>query len=437
MLEISKQGNPNYLAKVVKLKGLKKHSNADRLQTVDIDFQTVVTGIDAKDGNIYIYFPIESKINSSFISHINGFRDNLLNSDPEKAGFFEDNCRVKALKLRGEKSMGFIVPITELVTFIGNTFGNIESIVGQEFDTVNGIKLLEKYELPVRGSDLANKKGKKPKISRLIDGQVHLHVDTENLRKNTHKIKPDDLISISYKTHGTSWWVSNVQVKRTLKWYEKALLWLGVNIVLTEYDYVYGSRKVVKNKDINPETGGHYYGYDLWRDIMEEVREFIPENYTLYGECTGFDKDGGYIQKDYDYGCAPHQHKLEVYRITVTNPSGFVTELSTPEIIEFCDRTGLLTPLYFYYGKAREIVEQQNIKIEDDRDFQEAFVKILEVKYNDMDCFMCKNKVPAEGIVVRKDKLFGFDAYKLKSFDFLNRESEELDKGIMDMESQN
>ena len=111
MLQVSKDHNPNYLAKIVKLKGLRKHPNADRLQCVDIDFNTVITGLDAKDGDVYVYFPLECKINKDFLSATNSFRHKELNVDKEKAGFFDDNCRVRAMRLRGEKSMGYINPI--------------------------------------------------------------------------------------------------------------------------------------------------------------------------------------------------------------------------------------------------------------------------------------------------------------------------------------
>jgi len=39
--------------------------------------------------------------------------------------------------------------------------------------------------------------------------------------------------------------------------------------------------------------------------------------------------------------------------------------------------------------------------------------------------------------VIRKEGLFGYDAFKLKSFRFLEFESAELDKGQSDMESEN
>lgn len=44
-------------------------------------------------------------------------------------------------------------------------------------------------------------------------------------------------------------------------------------------------------------------------------------------------------------------------------------------------------------------------------------------------------KVPAEGIVVRVDRLETCDSYKLKNFKFLAKESLELDKGEIDIES--
>ena len=41
-IEIGKNSNPNYLAKVVKIDNIRKHDNADRLQITTIDFQNVI-----------------------------------------------------------------------------------------------------------------------------------------------------------------------------------------------------------------------------------------------------------------------------------------------------------------------------------------------------------------------------------------------------------
>ena len=327
MLDISKNANPNYLCKVVQLRGLKKHSNADRLQTVEVDFNTVITGLDAKDGDVYVYFPVEGKISKEFLSLTNSFRKPELNVDPEQKGFFEENCRVKAMKLRGERSMGYIVPVQTVWEWAGlSVINKLDGWAGTEFDTINGKLLVEKYQIKKR--EPRNKQGKAPKVSRLIDGQVHLHVDTENLRRNAEKIRPQDTISITYKTHGTSWWVSNVLVKRKLSWWERLGQKLGLTVQEYEYDYVYGSRRVVKNKSFDdPKQKDHFFGYDLWEDIKNLVAERgLPKGYTLYGEMLGYDRNGAAIQKGFDYGCDPKgqafdqfsnpQSKLEVYRVT-------------------------------------------------------------------------------------------------------------------------
>src|ERR1035437_2133587 len=352
MLSLSKNHNPNYLAKVVELKGLRKHENADRLQVATIDFQTVITGLNAKDGDVYVFFPLECRINESFLFLTNSFRHKEKNGNPEAVGFFEDNCRVRAVRLRGEKSMGYLVPADEIAMWAGTS---VTFKIGEEFDEVNGMLLLEKYFIPPVFSP-KDKVGKKPRISRLVDGQVHLHVDTENLRRNAHKISPEDEITISYKVHGTSWWVSNVVVNRKLNPIEKIAKFLRIPVEEKEYDHVYGSRKVVKNEYETQGTNDFYDG-DLWGMIKNEVKEFVPKGYTLYGECIGFTPGGSYIQQGFDYGLEQGKHQLMIYRITFTNSDGIVCDLSTPQIQEYCKRVGLETVPVFFRGPANMLAE--------------------------------------------------------------------------------
>ena len=427
MKDITITTKSNYLAKVVELKGLQKHPGADRLQVVSIDFQNVITGPDAKDGDICVFFPLECTINKKFLSETNSYRHKEMNVNTLEAGFFEDNGRVKAMKLRGEKSMGYVVPVEKVEEFAGI---KISQYVGEEFDTVNGIILCEKYVVYTRQSGENKLKGKKPRISRIVDGQVHLHVDTEQLRKNAFKISPEDEISVSYKVHGTSWWVSNVLGKKKLNIFEKCLRAIGINIQQTEYDHFYGSRKVVKNEYETQFTNDFYDG-DLWGDIKEEVKDKVPVGFTLYGEAIGYTKGGKAIQSHYDYGCTQGEHKLQVYRITFTNADGLVIDLSTTQMQQFCDRSGLTFVHVYFKGKAKEMWPE--LSVEDH--WHEEWLKKLESAYTEKDCFMCKNIVPEEGIVIKKESMFGFESYKLKSFRFLQLETELLDEGVLDIES--
>lgn len=428
MLKLSKECNKNYVAKIVELKGLRKHDNADSLQVVTIDFQEVITDMTAKDGDICVFFPVECQIHQDFISFINGFRDKTLNANQEVAGFFEKLCRVRAVKLRGQKSMGFIIPVSQLKQFVGSDF-KVE--VGQEFDMLGDTVFVKKYE--VFRKEQVNKNGKVEKrISRLVDGQFHFHISTENLRKNAYAIKPDDHISITYKYHGTSVILARVLNKRKLTFIDRFLKKFGVKIQEVEYDLLWSSRKVIKNAYENKDKSG-FYDSDIWGDVKEEVKDLIPEGYTIYGEIVGYTKGGKCIQESYDYGCAQGEHKLLVYRITITNTIGQVAELSTSQIREFCDRVGLTPVHLFYDGLAKDMYKEIDVE----NHWNEEFVKRLEKDYNDKDCFISKNKIPEEGIVVRKESMFGFEAWKLKSWKFMEFETAQLDKGTEDLESAN
>jgi hypothetical protein len=430
MLTISKDANVNYLAKVVKLKNLQKHTNADRLQTTQIDFQTVITDLEAKEGDIYIYFPVECEINKDFISFINGFREKELNKDQTQAGFFEKNCRVRAVRLRGEKSMGFIVPAFKLEEFANVKITEIDN----EFDVIGDILICKKYVVKTKNQpSQKGQKLKKERVSRIIDQLINLHVDTENLRKNIHKISPDDEISVSFKFHGTSFWVSHVKVKRKLNLFERLLKYLKVRIDEIEDDYVYGSRNVIKNEFFNSQPQ-HFYKVDIWGEIKDEVKESLPLGFTVYGEAVGYTSTGAMIQDGYDYGCKQGEKKVFIYRITFTNDRGYVYNLSTRAIIDFCNRYGLNHVPYFFIGKLKDLLPH----IDTNLHFHENVIPELEKIYNlEDDCFICKNKVPREGIVIRKESQFDFDVYKLKGFRFLEKESKELDKGEPDMESEN
>jgi hypothetical protein len=500
MFNISESANKNYLAKVVSLPEPRKHTNADRLQIFTIDFQNVITDLSYKAGDIVVYFPVESAINKELISYINGFEDKAMNANPEERGFFNKHARVRAISLRGEKSQGFVLKIDDFFNWYETVDISDRKVeIGTEFDRINSTVICKKYiprnsRLP--GSGRGGLKLKTPKESRLVDGQFKLHNDTDNLRKNAHRISPDDYIGIHYKKHGTSWVVGNVLTKRPLKWYEKLLLKLGVKIKTEEYDYIYSSRKVIKNstlvntkdfvknfnsftmayrkqvvKSFNPniteeyyreifpleetdpriytveyidkylpgfkdyisERTSDFYGYDLWADIKEAIKDKIPPGYTLYGEYVGFDRNGGYIQKDYDYGCKINEGKIYVYRITITNVDGLTLELDDIQIKEFCDRAGLnYSDTFIYYGKAKDLYPE----LDTTSHWHENFIKNLERDYNDKDCYMCVNKVPEEGIVVRKQNPFEYEAFKLKSFKFLEKETKDLDSGVMDIETE-
>jgi hypothetical protein len=438
MLKISEKANRNYLAKVVKLSGVRKHTNADKLQCVTVDGCNVVTGMDAKDGALYIYFPVESALNKEYLSWSNSFENKEMNADQEKKGFFNRHGRVRAIRLRQERSEGYIVPVEDLSAWLSEKTGSKVSIgesnVETEFDYFEDIQVCEKYvnREVLRQQALAGKKEKKAvRQSKLVDGQFRLHIDTSHLSKNMHKISPNDVISITNKLHGTSFVVGNVLCKKPLKWYEKVLQKVGVNVVDTHYDLVYSSRKVVKNQYNDNTNKQHFYGYDLWEEIAKFLSPNLTEGLTFYGEAVGFTKDGAFIQKGYDYGCNPGEFKVFIYRITLTNYSGKVFEFSAKQVKDFCSKFGLNHVPEYYYGYAKDLFPEVSVT----EHWNENFLAKLTETYLEKDCEICVNKVPGEGVVVRREDL-EVDVYKHKSFRFKQYESEQLDLGEVDIETQ-
>jgi len=442
MLKISENSNPNYLAKVIRIDNLRKHSNADKLQITTIDFQNVITGLDCKEGDIYVYFPLECAINKEFLSWSNSFQDKELNEDKTQAGFFNKHGRVRAVKLRGEPSQGYIIPVGVLDTWLApNKIENIcwKDHLNEEFDSYENIIICKKY-IPngrTQGSGNNKSQGKSPRISRLVDGQFLLHGDTENLRKNIHKLELSDIIGIHYKKHGTSFVVGNVLTKKKLSWKDKVAKFFGIKVVEKDYDIIYSSRNVVKNQ-YETANVGHYYDVDIWGIVKEELKGKIPKGYTLYGEILGYLPSGKMIQKDYDYGCKEGEHKTYIYKISFTNEDGIVSYLTDNQIKDFCNKYDLLyKDTFYYYGTTENLLLSLDPDNEiHDTDWRVDLIKLLEEAYNNKDCYMCTNKVPEEGIVLRIERLDRYEAYKLKSARFLEHETKVLDSEEANIEDE-
>jgi len=436
-----KEKDSNYLAKVVILPALRPHPNADRLSLVTIDGQTLITSKNAVEGEKYIYFPLESAINSDYLSYSNSFSEPTLNKDKTKKGFFSDKCRVKATRLRSIVSEGYIAPAKDLVEWakskgMKGDIGDFD--VDLSFDTINDTLIVEKYvnkdalrKLALAARQNDKKRGKVKRTSKLVDNQFRFHIDTQQLKRNISAVNPNDTITISYKMHGASAIFSKVLVKKKKLWFEKLFNPFGLNIVDTKYDYLWSSRRVIKNEyEESDKQNQHFYDSDIWGIAAKKINPFLKDGYTVYAELVGQTPTGSWIQGGYDYGTKPLQMEVYVYRVTSTNISGDVIEFTTSQVQRFCAKNGLNMVPVFYNGKAKDLFPE--ISTEDH--WHENFLAKLVEKYTEMDCYMCKSKVPSEGIVLSIEGDF-FNAFKLKSLRFLERESNFLDSGEIDTES--
>lgn len=284
------------------------------------------------------------------------------------------------------------------------------------------------------------------------------------LYKNLHKISPNSLISITYKLHGTSGISSYLLCKRYIPLREKIggflhniytrISSLGkqkFKLEETEYDYIYSSRKVVKNPELNPNAE-HFYGFDIWGEADKTLRPFLQKGMTFYYEIVGYLPTNALIQKDYDYGYNSFtpiegddssfmykegdNYGIYIYRITYTNVDGKVFEFSARQVQEFCKKNNLKAVPKLYYGTAVGIAPEEYKKFGDSDEFKTAFLENIKKMYNEKDCFMCANKVPEEGCVIRVEGL-EFEAYKQKSNAFYALETKLLDKGEENIEDEN
>ena len=422
------EGSENYVCTIVQIDNLHEIENCDNIQRTVIFGNNVIVSKKVQLNDIMCYFVSGTKLNSEYC-HKNNLYDNKdMNYNKEEKGFISHKqCRVKAIKLRGIISDGMLMPLSSFNPFLEQSSVN-QFKVGDSFNLINDNLLCQKYIIPTKPVQNNVKQGKSGnKFNKIIENQFYFHNSTENLRRNYHKLQPNDIIGIHYKKHGTSAVFANILTNRPLKWYEKILIKLGVNINTTQYDIIYSSRKVIKNKYINPEQVTGFYNEDIWRVVKDQIKHLVPKNWTLYGEIIGFLPEKGYIQPNYDYKCKPGEYKFYVYKISIVNPDGKIVYLTDKQIEEYCEKVGLLyKDTFIYYGRA---IDRFNYKEEGKEwsleTWREKFLEVLEATYNEKDCYMCNNKVPEEGIIVRIEHLEEYEAYKLKSHRFLLLESEQ------------
>ena len=454
-LIVGPKANINYLAKIVKIENFKPHTDPEvtRLKCCVIDGFNIICGMDSQPG-LYVYFPTACCLNPDFLRFANLYRKKELNNDPEQSGMFEENGRVKAIRLRGELSEGFILPAVILENYVLSvTNVELNCVDGTEFDCVEhdgktfwiNKKYIPKHTRMPGAPGSGAKNAKQPKgLDKIIENQFRFHYDTTLIKKCPHVVKPTDIISITEKVHGTSGISAYVLCKRPLTWKQKIAKWL-TGEEFDVYDYLYASRTVIKNQYYNKNVGNGFYGVDVWKYADAVVRPWLQKGMTAYYEILGFLPNGGYIQKGYDYGCIPPKEgdvyqygvhfKVLIYRITLTNVDGNVHEFSAREVQQWCKNNGLVEVKQYYYGYAGKLYPQ----LDPQEHWNENFLQLLA---NDKDFYMecdsptCDNKVPHEGVVIKVENMKS-EAFKLKCFKFLDKEGKALDKGESNIEDEN
>ena len=381
-------------------------------------------------------------------------------------GFFNKTGRVRAIRLGGINSMGYLFSIDELAKWCPEVKDvYLPDLVGEDFDMVNGIEFIKAYVpfVPQRsnkgdGKSIDRKRNKKiEKFDRMIKGEFSFHYSSDPLPKCINRIKPNDTVSITVKCHGASFVCGKLHVKTPIKLPIHKLLWnkfvdttglfkkLRVTDYIVEYGNVTSSRTVIRNQYINKKVTDGYYGVDIWSEYGNLIYPYLDEGMTVYGEIFGYlSGSDKMIQKNYDYGCEKGKNKLMPYRITTTNDNGTKHEWNVMEVKEWTEKLIVEHPELadkihvidlLYHGTLADLYPHLSLT-------EHWHENVLEEMRNDVIHFgmekrepLCTNhNVPREGICVRIDNDEINENFKLKCAKFFDRERKAIDAGEVDIE---
>lgn len=408
-----------YYGYITTLHNLREHSNANRLKCTTIFGQNVIVDLSYYNGQKVVFFPSDGQLSEEFANDNNLVRKKDENGN-NIGGYLDPVKRnITAVKLRGEKSEGLVLPIETLAKY--TDVSKLKD--GEQIAVLNGHEICRKY-IPKRNNRTrinTNTNGKhKNKYKKEIVSYPYFdeHIDTSQLNYNLNTFKEGDIVYLTRKLHGTSGRTQNA-IEVTKK---KRNLFLKKVFKLNDKEYkqfklVSGTRRtVLKSYD------GGYYGNDAfrkkWHDFFEDK---LPKGMCVYYEIVGWvDRErpimarcNNKLVKDkafekmygketiFTYGCEPGESDMYVYRITMTNEDGVVIELPTEETKMWCDRLGCkFVPILdkFLFTTIDDLNNRVNkwLDIPDEIDSRHV----------------------AEGVVARIDNRSKFTAYKQKSFQF-------------------
>ncbi|MBO0676863.1 hypothetical protein JRC04_05260 [Mycolicibacterium sp. S2-37] len=328
--------NINYAATVVRVPATLSLDGLDNLVGVPVlGHRALTQKVGVAVGDLKVAFTAETQLSHEYASAGNLYRESELNSDSTEKGYLEKNRRIRAIKMRGHRSDALLMPLDSL-SFTGFDISTLKE--GDTFDTLNGVEVCRKYEVPVKGSH-GPKAAKLDKAFKRVDKKLFPeHLDTDAFWRSKHLLKPGREVVVTQKLHGTSIRVGRVPCLRQKGWFERLLnRWFPTTDYT--YDAVFGSRKVIK--DVNNPNQNHYYDTDIWTEFGRRIEDRIPEGFIVYGELIGWTPDNAAIQKNYTYNLGAGQAELYVYRVATINAQGTLADLSWDGVKEFCLERGL------------------------------------------------------------------------------------------------
>ena len=441
-----------YSAYITKLKNIRPHPNADRLNLAECFGNTVVVSKDYDAETLYIYFPTDGQLSEEYAT-LNNLVRKKDDAGNNIGGFLDPNKRnICAIRLRGEKSDGLVMPLSS-VEYTGVDMTML--VEGVVITMLNGHEICCKYVPRQANAHMSGANGNRTRKKKVpVAPLFSEHADTEQLAYNLSAFRPGDQIEVSLKMHGTS---QRTGYLPTLKGYKRTLLDRLLRrdgTPIYDWGYVSGTRRtVLENYD------GGYYGGNAFREVHSKTFEGkLHKGETVYYEVVGFTDTGVPIMSSssnkklndpdfikqygdttvFSYGCSPtgektmygrdedglysiteynKQSDIYVYRMTMTNEDGNVVEY-TPDFMRYrCEQMGVKCVPVFYKGYIPEYtVLSDAVGSPQETNAGEWIMKMAE-DFCDGPDPVGKTHV-REGVVVRIVNRPKFAAYKHKNFSF-------------------
>ena len=437
-----------YKAIVTRLRNVRPHPNADRVQLATCHGNQVVIGLDSLEDHLGVYFPSDGQLSDEFCKTNNLYRDANLNARPkESGGMFDANRRVRAQRFRGEVSDGFWVPL-HYFGFIQVTGLDVE---GFEFDEWKGVPICNKYVNPNTIKIARENQGKKTRKAK-TSIMFKEHFDTAHFGRNIHEFDYGQHIIITEKLHGTSGRIGNVQVEREHSWLERIATRIGIPVQTLEWKYLNGTRRVV----IEESKGSQFHDPTIRDKAFKLFNGNLRKGETVFFEIVGYESTGATIMPSvdtkglgdkaftkmygdkmtYSYGCESTQSEVYVYRMTLTTEDGQSIDYAWEDVVKRCNEIGVKTVPHIRTLTLNEL-EYECMKTNltddvDDRDIKEHFVQLVE-KYGSGTSLLDSRHIK-EGVCVRIEGGINNRTFKFKSFEFKVLEGIVKDSGVVDAE---
>jgi len=281
----------SFAVKVVKIRDVIAHDNADRLELAQIDgWQCVIQKGAYKAGDLAVYIPIDSVLPEAIETKLFGPDSKVKLS----------KGRVRTIKLRGAISQGMLGPCDVL---------EVPAKEGYDCTEKLGIIKFEPPEAP------ANMRSGMSVKRRAENPLFHKYGGLDNFKNHNTIFAPGDDCIVTEKIHGSNFRCGWIPTAKDTLWKKV----LGFFRLLPEYEFVFGSNNVqLQNKMLLDSFGQkNVYAEAVKKyNLKEQLKDW--KGLLLYGEVYG---DG--IQKNYNYECGPGEQKFIAFDLRYSKNGAF------------------------------------------------------------------------------------------------------------------